>query len=168
MTRTKNKLIILESPFHNLNPGIKAGNIEYAKTCMLSCLTHHESPFASHLLYTQVTDDNIPAQRTLGIDAGLDWGKAAELTAVYIDRGISKGMLYGIQRAIEDGRPIEYRSLYGSWYKHAGDDVEHDITNLAWIVETLSENEELDIGSKFNIDIRQTVYSNPELLTINL
>lgn len=30
---------------------------------------------------------------------------------VYIDRGISHGMEYGIQRAITDGRDIVFRSL---------------------------------------------------------
>jgi hypothetical protein len=58
-----------------------------------------------------VLDDAIPDERTLGIEAGLAWGALAEVTVVYGDRGISRGMQYGIDRATAEGRPVEYRSL---------------------------------------------------------
>ena len=32
-------------------------------------------------------------------------------TVVYIDRGISTGMEFGIKRAKDEGRPVEYRSI---------------------------------------------------------
>ena len=102
-------LVILESPF--------AGNVEenttYARACMRDCLIRGEAPYASHLLYTQegILDDDIPSERTLGIEAGLAWGDAAEATVVYTDLGISRGMEQGIERAIKAGRHIEYRSL---------------------------------------------------------
>lgn len=104
------KLVILESPF--------AGNVEeniiYARQALRDCLLRGEAPIASHLLYTQdgVLNDDIPEERQLGIDAGLAWGKVADKTVVYIDKGISSGMEYGIQRAKNEGRPIEYRRLY--------------------------------------------------------
>lgn len=80
---------------------------------MNDCFKHGEFPFASHLLYTQegILNDDIPKERQLGIDAGLEWGKCAEKTVVYGDLGISKGMLYGIEAAKKAGRPIEYRYL---------------------------------------------------------
>lgn len=101
--------VILESPY----AGDIERNTEYARICMHDCLMRGEAPFASHLLYTQphVLDDLIPDQRKLGIEAGLVWGKFAEKTVVYIDYGISKGMQYGIDRALLDWRPIEYRRL---------------------------------------------------------
>jgi hypothetical protein len=72
-----------------------------------------ESPIASHLLYTQegVLDDSIPSERVRGINAGLAWRKAADSSVVYIDRGISKGMQYGIDDAIESGLRVVYRQI---------------------------------------------------------
>ena len=73
----------------------------------------NESPYASHLLYTQpgVLRDRVAHERDLGIRAGLEWGKQAQATVVYIDRGISAGMLRGIEAAETAGRPVETRSL---------------------------------------------------------
>lgn len=102
--------VIVESPF--------AGDVErnstYARACLHDCFLRGEAPFASHLLYTQagVLDDNIPAERQLGIEAGLEWGKMAEATVVYTDYGMSKGMEYGIAAAQKANRPIEQRTLY--------------------------------------------------------
>ena len=68
----------------------------------------------SHVLYAAsgVLDDTVPAERTLGLPAGLAWARAAELTAVYTDRGVSRGLQFGIDRAREEGRPVEMRSLF--------------------------------------------------------
>lgn len=108
------RLVIIESPFAG-SPEEVAKNIRYARACMLDCLNRGEAPYASHLLYTQegVLDDNVSEQRELGIEAGLAWGKKAEATVVYTDRGISKGMVQGIIRAIQEGRLVEPRSLDG-------------------------------------------------------
>ena len=100
--------VLLESPFR----GNKEMNIMYAHECFLDCLKRDETPFASHLLYTQMLDDDKPDERDLGIKAGLEWGKQAEKTVVYTDFGISSGMQYGIDNAKENNRPIEYRKLY--------------------------------------------------------
>lgn len=103
------ELVIIESPF--------AGDIErnqdYARAAMKDCLLKGEAPYASHLLYTQVgvLDDTIPEQRVLGIEAGLCWGKMSSKTVVYTDLGISSGMKQGIERALIEGRVVEYRSL---------------------------------------------------------
>lgn len=102
--------VILESPY----AGEIDANVAYARACVRDCLNRGEAPMASHLFYTQVLDDTIPAERQLGICAGLAWGMAAEATVVYVDRGISKGMGYGITRAESEGRPVEYRSLTDS------------------------------------------------------
>lgn len=102
-------LVILESPF----AGDIEANLTYARKCMADCFKRGEAPFASHLLYTQpgILDDNIPEERALGIDAGLLWGSCAEKTVVYLDRGVSRGMKYGIKNAKAAGRPIEYRFI---------------------------------------------------------
>ena len=105
------KRVIIESPY----AGDVAENERYARAALRDSLLRGEAPIASHLLYTQpgVLDDLVPAERQQGIDAGLAWGDAAELTAVYIDRGMSRGMEYGIANAEHAGRPIEFRAVPG-------------------------------------------------------
>lgn len=101
--------VIVESPF----AGNTEENIRYARKCMADCLKRGEAPFASHLLYTQegILNDDIPDERKLGIDAGLEWGKLANKTVVYVDRGISRGMQFGIDNADDNNRPVEYRTI---------------------------------------------------------
>jgi hypothetical protein len=107
--RATMRRVIVESPY----AGDVPMNIAYAKLCVRDCLLRGEAPIASHLLYTQdgILKDDVPEERKLGIDAGLEWGVMAEATVVYTDRGISNGMRYGIAHALKHGRPIEYRSL---------------------------------------------------------
>lgn len=99
--------VLVESPF----AGDVEANVAYLKDCLKDCLERGEAPYASHLFFTQFLDDEIPEERALGIDAGLAWGAAAERTVVYQDRGISRGMKYGIAAAEKAGREIEYRTL---------------------------------------------------------
>lgn len=103
------KLVIIESPY----AGDVEANVEYARRCVRDSLGRGEAPIASHLLYTQpgVLDDDIPHERQWGIDAGLAWRGVAQATVVYTDRGISRGMEYGIAAAEKSGIPIEYRAL---------------------------------------------------------
>ena len=100
--------VIIESPF----AGDTERNILYLKECMKDCFKRGEAPFASHLLYTQILDDLIPNERTLGIEAGLEWGKVSDKVVVYQDYGLSHGMKLGIDRAIKEKRKIEYRRIY--------------------------------------------------------
>jgi hypothetical protein len=103
------RLVILESPY----AGDVEANVAYARRCLRDSLLRGEAPIASHLLYTQpnVLDDNVPAERRQGIDAGLAWRRVAEASVVYTDRGISTGMQYGIAAAEQAGIPVEYRSI---------------------------------------------------------
>lgn len=107
------KLVIIESPFAGTSEEYVQNNIAYARKAVRDSLLRGEAPIASHLLYTQdgILNDNIPQERQHGIDAGLAWRKVAEKTVVYTDRGISKGMEYGINAAKSAGIPIEYRSI---------------------------------------------------------
>lgn len=105
------RLVILESPYRGRTPEETEANIQYAKACMLDALHRNESPLASHLLWPGILDDADAAERATGIVAGLAWGRVADATVVYQDRGISPGMRQGIYRATLEGRPIEYRSL---------------------------------------------------------
>ena len=101
--------VIVESPY----AGDVKKNVAYARECVRDCLLRGEAPIASHLLYTQpgVLNDDIPNERQHGIDAGLAWREVAEASVVYLDRGISKGMEYGITAAREAGVSVEFRWL---------------------------------------------------------
>ena len=108
------EFVIIESPFKGRTPAEEAENTAYAKEVMRDSLYRGEAPFASHLLYPQMLDDANEHERRMGIEAGLRIGRLADRTVVYTDRGISPGMKQGIKRAEDEGRPVEYRSLYGS------------------------------------------------------
>lgn len=113
MNNTKEmQLVIVESPYFNKNSNIIVYNKMYAFYCLKDCLiNHNESPYASHLLYTKFLDDNFPEQRSLGIEAGLLWSKLVNKTVLYVDLGISSGMNYAYNRAIEEKRKVEFREL---------------------------------------------------------
>jgi len=101
------KRIIIESPY----AGEVERNIEYARKCMIDSLKRNESPFLSHLLYTQVLDDEIPEERSIGISAGYEWWSATDKIVFYLDYGITPGMLKALNRAIEQKKEIEYRVI---------------------------------------------------------
>lgn len=107
------KRVIIESPF----AGDVRRNLKYARACMRDCILRGEAPFGSHLLYTQpgVLDDDTPADRTLGINAGFAWRQAAELTVFYVDEGWSGGMKAGLADAEAKGLPYEKRALGSNW-----------------------------------------------------
>ena len=102
--------VILESP-HKGNLIQRFLNRRYARACLKDSLRRGEAPLASHLLYTQVLDDGSSFDRSLGINAGLIWGDLAEYAVIYIDRGVTPGMGMGINRHLQNGLAIEYRSL---------------------------------------------------------
>jgi hypothetical protein len=108
---SQTRLVIVESPY----AGDVEENTRYARACVRDSLLRGEAPIASHLLYTQpgILDDAVPAERAHGIDAGLAWGTVAHATVVYTDRGISRGMTYGIENAKAAGRPVEFRCVIG-------------------------------------------------------
>lgn len=111
----KMRRVILETPYKGDNWKETEENIHFARLCLRDCLLRGESPFASHLLYTQegVLNDKKPKERKFGIEAGLEWKAAAEATVVYFNRGISKGMQLGIIKAVALGQEIGYRLLRG-------------------------------------------------------
>ncbi len=113
------RFVDIETPYAGENNGEVRRNILYARACVRDSLIRGEVPFASHLFYTQpgILDDNIQDERDLGINAGKELIEALPdiTTVVYQDLGISRGMQYGIDRAEENGRTIEYRVLGENW-----------------------------------------------------
>ena len=102
---------------HPTYAGNIARNVKYARACVADSVARGEAPFASHLIYTQpgILDDTDPDERRQGIEAGLEWGRFADLTAVYTDLGLSEGMRLGLGRANHDGRRVEFRNLAPDW-----------------------------------------------------
>jgi hypothetical protein len=129
------KLVIIESPLGRrvdgtpCTPQELAENAVYARACMADSLRRgDEAPYGSHLLYPQVLDDATPAERRLGMEAGFAWGEAAAIVdnkretveprafvAVYVDRGITPGMVEGIERHKKNGLLVVERRLGGGW-----------------------------------------------------
>lgn len=107
--------VVIESPFASPTEEGVRNNIAYARACVKDSIERGESPVAFNLLHTQdgILDDHNPEQRNLGISVGLEWTKVANAVAVYADRGVSSGMRRGIDKAIFEGVPVEYRTLEG-------------------------------------------------------
>lgn len=115
------RLVIVESPFASRGPRDNVNwavlgsdsslNVKYACDLCRYVALRGDAPYASHLLLTRFLDDNVEAERAAGIESGLAWGRLAQLTVVGVDRGISRGMQYGIERARAEGRAIEWLSL---------------------------------------------------------
>ncbi len=99
MEAYKNKLVVVESPFGADNIDDLVCNVSYAMLASRDSFARDEVPLASHLIYTLMLDDTDPVERMKGIDAGLAIGSHAELTALYEDLGLSRGMQYGIENA---------------------------------------------------------------------
>lgn len=107
---TERRLVIIESPYAD---DIDRNTI-YGRRALHDALSRNEAPIASHLLYTQpgVLRDDDPHERQWGIDAGLAWHTANNVTTVvYADYGISRGMQYGIDYATKVGSPVVYRLI---------------------------------------------------------
>ena len=100
--------VIIESPYAGVDLDL---NVEYARRCLRDSLNRGEAPFASHLLYTQVLDDNVKEQRRLGTSRALSWYEAADMICVYMDRGITVGMRFGISYARQLGLARENRYI---------------------------------------------------------
>lgn len=100
------KRVIMESPF----AGDVKNNVRYAKISMLDLSLLEYAPSASHLMYTQMLDDTIEADRNQGIDKGLDIAHNID-TIVRVDRGYSNGIKYGVIRAEKEGRNISFSTI---------------------------------------------------------
>lgn len=112
------RLVLVESPFAGMGDNFLTQwadgkmNRAYLERCIRHCVDRGDSPYASHKMLTIALNDFIPAERFRGMQAGLAWSRAVDAVVVYIDRGVSGGMLFGIDRAIKEGRKVEYYSVH--------------------------------------------------------
>lgn len=105
--------VYISSPFHSDDPEIKKRNIEYAKECMKDSIERGEIPFASHLLYPQVLNDDISEEREKGIEISLNFMTVCDKVIFYVDWGMSEGMRKEIiiAKKFFHADYIEYRYL---------------------------------------------------------
>jgi hypothetical protein len=117
------RTVVIESPYRPMlgKATVHAGlflyhqllqrNIDYCKKAIKDCLDRNESPYASHLLLTQVLNDNIYGERKKGLEASHQWIYVADLVAFYIDHGYSEGMLRSLELCKRAGLKHEEREI---------------------------------------------------------
>lgn len=103
------KLISIESPY----AGDVARNEAYARAAMRFVLEEGHSPYASHLLITQVLDDTDPEQRARGIAAGIEMGNSCDERWLFWDFGMTPGMELAATAAQHLGQPVRFVNLPG-------------------------------------------------------
>ena len=103
--------VVVESPFAG-----GFSNVRYGRECLRDCIDRGESPFAAHLLYAQkgLLNDSIPIERKKGLEAAAAWLEVADCVCVYMDLGITPGMVLGIVRAARIGKSIRLRWIRGT------------------------------------------------------
>lgn len=101
-------IVLVESPYK--------GNIDfhmsYLRLCFRDSIQRGEVPIATHKLYTDVLNDTDPYERRLGMSMLKELIQHTDFSAVYYDLGVSSGMVFGINYALEVGKPIKPRSLF--------------------------------------------------------
>lgn len=103
------KLVYIASPYTGDIPS----NLERAKEYRKQALEQGVIPVAPHLLYPQFLKDSDPAERSLGLRAGLELLARCEEMWIF-GEGISPGMSREIQFAQGLGIPIR------QWEPEAG------------------------------------------------
>lgn len=94
-------LVYIASPF----AGDIENNVEAAKEYCRAAMEEGVTPVAPHLIYPQFLDDSDPAQRSMGLNAGLELlSRCDELWVCGAE--ISSGMQREIQFAKALGLPI--------------------------------------------------------------
>lgn len=106
------KCVMIETPLMARGERTMEDNLKYAKECMKDSVKKGEAPFAMHVLYTQVLDDNKYEERWQGILSGLAWSRRADAIVFYMDYGMSTGMNLAYEQAQLMGIKVEYRTLY--------------------------------------------------------
>ena len=104
-------LVVLESPYSSPTTQKLIENHNYAKAILNDSIFRGESPFLSHLFYTQFLNDKIKDQRKLGMEAGWAVLHKADYVAVYLDLGWTDGMVDGVIEASRLGLKIEKRKI---------------------------------------------------------
>lgn len=109
------KVCFIVSPYRNESRRIVRRNVRYARAAMVDSFSRGEVPFAGHLLFTQIFEEDDPIQRARGISANHAIMRGCSVVAVYRDLGYSEGMCEDIGKAKDFGIPVQVRSI--DWSK---------------------------------------------------
>lgn len=85
-------LVVVESPVRATDVYSREQFMRYFYECCLDCFKRGEVPYGSHWM-TAFLDDDDPLDRATGIGAGYLWGSKAKTAVMYVDLGVSEGML---------------------------------------------------------------------------
>ena len=96
------KLVYIASPLS----GDVEKNLDFARQACLSAMAQGVTPFAPHLLYPQMLDDNDPVQRELGMKMGNQMLALCDELWLCGDR-ISSGMASEMKLAEELDIPVQ-------------------------------------------------------------
>lgn len=88
-------------------------NVEYARKCMSFCFAGGYAPFAGHLLYPAILDDNDPRDRKFAMESAYEYLRVADVALCFMDLHISAGMRADLDAAVRLKIPIEYTSILG-------------------------------------------------------
>lgn len=118
------KLVSIESPYSHPDPEQLNKHINYViMCCKHASKFHHEVPYASHMIQTQVVndhehayvDDAHPDKYGIGREAAIELTHAARrrcnTIVFYTDLGWSPGMLQTLEWARSRSLPMEERTL---------------------------------------------------------
>ena len=98
------KLCYVCSPYR----GDVARNVKYAKELTGRAVRRGLVPITPHLYITQALDDNDPAERALGMEAGLHLLEPCKYIMIGGHYGLSEGMRHKIERAHRLGKTFLY------------------------------------------------------------
>lgn len=101
------QVVYIASPY----AGDTDANIAFAKQAALYAMSKHYVPFVPHLQFPAFLNDNIPSQRTLGIQANLELLRRCDELWVFDYKGISAGMQQEITYANQHSIPVKYIPL---------------------------------------------------------
>jgi len=110
----KYELVLLESPYAGSTMEEIEENLVFGRKCMRDCFVRGEMAFAGHLLYTQpgILVDERREERKLGMETSFRWAKdVGAKSVVYLNLGLTKGMIDGMLRAKKDNRRCVLRML---------------------------------------------------------
>lgn len=96
------KRVFVCSPYR----GNVAANVALARAACREVLRAGDAPFASHVLYPEVLDDDDQEERALGMAAGRTWLAAAD--EILVVGPVSDGMRQEIDEALARGIPVRY------------------------------------------------------------
>ena len=96
--------VIIESPFKNSDKKILSENLIYLNMVARQLATKNNlSPLFFHGFYTHFLNDHCDTERALGLNLSFMHHKGIDTRIITVDRGISKGMILGMETGLKHG-----------------------------------------------------------------